>query len=140
MAANDEKGWEKQKEEEDRYREMFARAYRGGESAEIGDPHLLLLNVFAERERFRVREETAEEKAIPHLFLPLHGPAAVPQAGSPGVVEKEEFLRRWQQFSRGLLDGLNWDNVFVAGKGDGLLCPSCSVIFLCIFFFALCFS
>lgn len=35
--------------------------------------------------------------------------------GKSIVASKDDFLANWTSFANGMLDGLNWDNVFVAG-------------------------
>jgi len=41
----------------------------------------------------------------------------------PSVLLKEDFLKNWNQFTGGILDGLDWTNVFAAG-GAILACLS----------------
>jgi hypothetical protein len=41
----------------------------------------------------------------------------------PSILPKEDFLKNWNQFTGGILDGLDWTNVFAAG-GAILACLS----------------
>eukprot|EP01127_Copromyxa_protea_P013859 TRINITY_DN376_c0_g1_i1.p1 TRINITY_DN376_c0_g1~~TRINITY_DN376_c0_g1_i1.p1 ORF type:complete len:888 (+),score=171.53 TRINITY_DN376_c0_g1_i1:42-2666(+) len=95
-------------ERENEARRLFAEEPN---SPELSDPHLLMVNVFDNFDSFVYSEETPEEKKVPKLLthyrrLDLKGKAIVPKA---------TFLSNWSEFTQGCLDGLDWNNVFVAG-------------------------
>eukprot|EP00008_Paramoeba_atlantica_P011906 CAMPEP_0201501246 /NCGR_PEP_ID=MMETSP0151_2-20130828/83485_1 /ASSEMBLY_ACC=CAM_ASM_000257 /TAXON_ID=200890 /ORGANISM="Paramoeba atlantica, Strain 621/1 / CCAP 1560/9" /LENGTH=676 /DNA_ID=CAMNT_0047894737 /DNA_START=43 /DNA_END=2073 /DNA_ORIENTATION=- len=109
----------KTKEEEDQYRERFAQSSPSqfGSSSLSDDKYLHLIDVFGERNTFVREAENVDERNIPHLFTPR--PSEDPQVpvsvGSNVVPTQPVFEQRWREFSNGLLDGLDWSNLFVAG-------------------------
>eukprot|EP01122_Echinamoeba_exundans_P015092 TRINITY_DN7025_c1_g1_i1.p1 TRINITY_DN7025_c1_g1~~TRINITY_DN7025_c1_g1_i1.p1 ORF type:complete len:798 (+),score=227.94 TRINITY_DN7025_c1_g1_i1:99-2492(+) len=95
-------------ERENHYRQLFAE---NPNSSEIQDPHLMLINVFDHSNEFNYQDESDDERRVPKLLtqnrkLGLQGPA---------VVDKTEFKKRWDEFTLGILNGLDWSNVFCAG-------------------------
>lgn len=97
---------------EDRYRELFAT---DPHNSELSDPFLGLIDVFANRQTFNFEEETPEEESIPKL-LDQYRPDLSSLYGTPSVATREKWEKNWEDFTTGQLRGLDWNNLFVAGK------------------------
>eukprot|EP01105_Mastigella_eilhardi_P009638 TRINITY_DN226_c0_g1_i1.p1 TRINITY_DN226_c0_g1~~TRINITY_DN226_c0_g1_i1.p1 ORF type:complete len:785 (-),score=192.29 TRINITY_DN226_c0_g1_i1:110-2389(-) len=100
---------------EDHYRKLFAEQQY---SSDIDDPHVLLTNVFDNTDKFVYQDEDADEAAVPKLLASYRKKGTV---GEPSVVSRAQFTKNWQEFTGGILDGLDWSHVFAAG-GSVLAC------------------
>eukprot|EP01090_Pellita_catalonica_P000570 TRINITY_DN10390_c0_g1_i2.p1 TRINITY_DN10390_c0_g1~~TRINITY_DN10390_c0_g1_i2.p1 ORF type:complete len:665 (-),score=119.73 TRINITY_DN10390_c0_g1_i2:35-2029(-) len=100
-------------QEEDRYRRMFAEER---ESSQLDDPHLLLLDVFDQsEEQWKFKEETAEEKMVPHLLNHWRKAEPVEFEKRAIVATQKEFEKNFDEFTGGMFKGMDWSNVIVAG-------------------------
>eukprot|EP01112_Ceratiomyxa_fruticulosa_P018058 TRINITY_DN5726_c0_g1_i2.p1 TRINITY_DN5726_c0_g1~~TRINITY_DN5726_c0_g1_i2.p1 ORF type:complete len:905 (-),score=210.35 TRINITY_DN5726_c0_g1_i2:202-2916(-) len=103
---------EKQKsliEVEDEYRRLFAE---NPNSFKLADPHALLKDVFETKNDFTYKEEDPDEALVPKILTSNR------TKGNPGesaIKTETEFHERWKTFTNGLLEGLDWNNVFIAG-------------------------
>eukprot|EP01119_Soliformovum_irregulare_P017405 TRINITY_DN516_c0_g1_i3.p1 TRINITY_DN516_c0_g1~~TRINITY_DN516_c0_g1_i3.p1 ORF type:complete len:1681 (+),score=670.06 TRINITY_DN516_c0_g1_i3:13-5055(+) len=104
---------EKVIEEENWYRELFARER---DSKELQDPHLMLVPVLDNEASFRYQPL---EEDVPQVF-PVDE-ALRKKAGDPIIVDRKEFERNFKIFTERQLEELNWNNVFIAG-GSVLAC------------------
>eukprot|EP01113_Clastostelium_recurvatum_P038834 TRINITY_DN5858_c0_g1_i1.p1 TRINITY_DN5858_c0_g1~~TRINITY_DN5858_c0_g1_i1.p1 ORF type:complete len:845 (+),score=160.72 TRINITY_DN5858_c0_g1_i1:35-2536(+) len=102
-------------EQEDKYRQLFSENRR---SDQLSDPYVLLLNVFDSRAKYQFEPEESDEVRVPKI---LCANRHLGTAGEYAVCTKAEFNTRWAEFTGGVLDGLDWNNVFVAG-GAVLAC------------------
>lgn len=93
---------------EDQLRELFAN---DRDHYKINDPYANLINVFKKPEAFDFAPETADELQMPKLLTKLRLPGKM----DCSVVNRESFLKNFEDFSRGILKGISWDNIFVAG-------------------------
>eukprot|EP00698_Gefionella_okellyi_P001540 TRINITY_DN1146_c0_g1_i5.p1 TRINITY_DN1146_c0_g1~~TRINITY_DN1146_c0_g1_i5.p1 ORF type:complete len:1217 (+),score=226.35 TRINITY_DN1146_c0_g1_i5:261-3653(+) len=100
------------KEQEDYYRHLFV-ARRG--HPDIHSRTTMLDNVFEERALF-VHHQTSYDRTLPQILTTWRSPKV-----GYSVVTREQFASNWQAFSKGMLDGLNWTNVCIAG-GSVLAC------------------
>lgn len=75
------------------------------------DPFLHCIDVFKNRDQFRHEPETTDDEKVPKLLTKLRTP------GHDGwaVVNRQDFQDGFDEFTGGLLKGLDWSNVFVAG-------------------------
>lgn len=101
---------------EDEYRRLFAEEPN---NSKLNDPHALQLNVFENAHTFKYEPETEDEAKVPKLFLR----SRVNQTSGPNICDQATFVKNWKALTVGILDGLNWNNVFVAG-GAVLACLS----------------
>ncbi len=97
------------KNHEDHYRELFAT---DRSNAEIQDPFVNLIDVYASRDSFQYQQESEEEAAIPKILIHKDRGTKI---GQYAVNTYEEFTKNWTEFTSGQLEGLDWTNLFVAG-------------------------
>eukprot|EP01130_Rhizamoeba_saxonica_P010233 TRINITY_DN418_c1_g1_i3.p1 TRINITY_DN418_c1_g1~~TRINITY_DN418_c1_g1_i3.p1 ORF type:complete len:752 (-),score=143.16 TRINITY_DN418_c1_g1_i3:80-2311(-) len=100
---------------EEKYRHKFIE---NKNSLELSDPYLLLTNMYNNTSKFVYEDETPEERAVPKLLTQHRN---LSRNGTPAIVSNDEFKDRWADFTQGCFDGLDWNNVFVAG-GSVLKC------------------
>lgn len=96
------------KRQEDKLREVFAQDKKNYKTA---DPYVNLIDVFNKRESFYYQQETKEELALPKLFSKIRTPSSQNYA----IVTKDEYKKNFKELCHGVLKGLDWSNVFVAG-------------------------
>uniref|UniRef100_A0A6B2KWG6 Poly [ADP-ribose] polymerase n=1 Tax=Arcella intermedia TaxID=1963864 RepID=A0A6B2KWG6_9EUKA len=95
------------KKQEDQFRELFVKERQ---HYKLSDPYLNLLDVFEEPEQFVYSPEYS--KNITMVLGKMRN--LNPQCS---VVEQEEFTRNFEEFTGGVLKGIDWDNILVAGGG-----------------------
>lgn len=100
------------KHREDKLRELFA-SDRNNYS--IADLHVLLIDVFKQRDSFKIAPASAEEMQIPKILAKPARGVGVEVVGESAVVTSDQFHQNFAQLTSGVLQGLNWKNVFVAG-------------------------
>jgi len=84
----------------------------GSSTKETAEPHLMLLNVFDDYQNWYYQDETFEEQQVPKL---LRQSTKMGLRGSSIVVDKQQFMQNWNKFTHGILEGLDWSNLLVAG-------------------------
>ena len=107
------------KDEEDKLREKFVSSNESSYSYSysscdgVNDPHVHLVDVFQNLHTFTKQQLSAEEKAIPALFEDqVNDPIPV---GSSVVASEAVYNAKWDEFTSGVLKGLDWSNTFAAG-------------------------
>lgn len=95
-------------EKENHFRHLFAES---PSSSELQDAHLLLENVFMHENEYVYQDETEEEKRVPKVLTQCRRLGLTGKA----IVSQNEFMSRWTTFTNGILNGLDWTNVFCAG-------------------------
>jgi hypothetical protein len=95
-------------EKENHFRHLFAE---DSSNPQLGDAHLLLENVFQHEDEFVFQDETEDEKRVPKLLTQCRKLGLTGKA----IVSQNEFTARWNTFTNGILNGLDWKNVFCAG-------------------------
>eukprot|EP00008_Paramoeba_atlantica_P010744 CAMPEP_0201480894 /NCGR_PEP_ID=MMETSP0151_2-20130828/5266_1 /ASSEMBLY_ACC=CAM_ASM_000257 /TAXON_ID=200890 /ORGANISM="Paramoeba atlantica, Strain 621/1 / CCAP 1560/9" /LENGTH=1568 /DNA_ID=CAMNT_0047862883 /DNA_START=283 /DNA_END=4989 /DNA_ORIENTATION=+ len=99
----------KEKADEDYLRKLFVSDRY---SSTLQDAYVHLIDIWANQGSFKGEALTPEEEEIPLLLS--EGPSPY-QVGEKTIVEKEAFRQRWNQFTQGVLDKIDWKGVFVAG-------------------------
>eukprot|EP01129_Flabellula_baltica_P012849 TRINITY_DN5867_c0_g1_i1.p1 TRINITY_DN5867_c0_g1~~TRINITY_DN5867_c0_g1_i1.p1 ORF type:complete len:1757 (+),score=367.23 TRINITY_DN5867_c0_g1_i1:16-5286(+) len=96
------------KNSEDKYRELFAKHT---DNYKLEDPYLHLIDIFKKREDFQFAPYTNEDKEIPLLLTKFmeHEP------GKPSILSKEEYFDNFSKLTGGVLEGLDFSNLLVAG-------------------------
>ncbi|KAH3766016.1 ankyrin repeat protein [Pelomyxa schiedti] len=100
---------------EDKYRKLFVA---DPTNAELKDPYLLLTNIYENSHKYVYEAMDPDEEAVPKLFSKLKQPRPI---GEPSIVPQSTFKKNWEDFTCGILNGMNWEHVFVAG-GSVLAC------------------
>ena len=101
---------------EEKYRRLFASDKH---NSSLRDPHLNLINIMDNVSTFKYQSLTNEEDSIPSL-LSKHKTQKV--TGSSCVCTSiDKFKDNWNAFTENQFNGLNWNNLFVAG-GAVLAC------------------
>lgn len=94
---------------EDHFRELFAKDRK---NPELENPYLFLVDAFDYRDKmFKYQVETPEELAIPKILTKER------RLGKEGysVVSQEQYIKNWNEYTKGMLNGLDWNNLFAAG-------------------------
>ncbi|KAK8798793.1 hypothetical protein WA158_007877 [Blastocystis sp. Blastoise] len=108
------------KNDENGYRQVFAKKNLLQDTSLIHSKHVYLIPVFDHTDIFKYHGEYEEEKNIPKVFpLEKHK-----QINDIIIVNKNEFEQNWRIFTEGLFSLLNWHNIFIAG-GSILACLLC---------------
>ena len=95
-------------EEENGYRELFAQIR---DSPIISDNHLMLIDVYKNKDIFNYAKWSKEEEELPKVF-PLKSEEL---KDGPCIVEKKEFERNFVVFGEDQFKYMNWNNVLAAG-------------------------
>lgn len=99
----------KLRELENEYREKFVNERN---HPSLADPYLLLEDVYKNEDKFKYAALTPEEEKIPKVFTRFKRQRT---PGEPAVVSEQQFFTNWKEFTKGMFEGLDWNNVFAAG-------------------------
>ena len=110
---------ETEKNEENRLRQSFISER---ESPELNNLYLGLIPLYSPPDPFRqvaelnnVEKETPKIFDLDRTFDLLNKPNRRKFPGEPAFVDEAEFKKNFSLFTNGILDCLNWDNLFLAG-------------------------
>jgi ankyrin repeat protein len=92
-----------------KYRELFVT---DRDNTVLSDNYVNLIPVHSNVDIFTVPELSQQER---HQTVILTKAMDKLKVGTPVVVDKDEFKRNFDIFTEGVLDCINWNNVFVAG-------------------------
>eukprot|EP00339_Tiarina_fusa_P029651 CAMPEP_0117004946 /NCGR_PEP_ID=MMETSP0472-20121206/5747_1 /TAXON_ID=693140 ORGANISM="Tiarina fusus, Strain LIS" /NCGR_SAMPLE_ID=MMETSP0472 /ASSEMBLY_ACC=CAM_ASM_000603 /LENGTH=1154 /DNA_ID=CAMNT_0004706065 /DNA_START=652 /DNA_END=4116 /DNA_ORIENTATION=- len=97
-------------DEEEKYRKMFANDRN---NYALQNPYLNLVDVMQNVASFNYQALSNEENSWPSLLTKFSKPLRI---GAPSICNSQnKFNENWEAFTESQFQGLNWENLFVAG-------------------------